>query len=771
MKYIIILLFTFSSFISFGQIFSELLKVVAADRADSDRFGWAVDISGNYAVVGAYADDFGGANPNMGSVYIYEKEGIADWTMVQKINNSDQDDYDRFGWSVAIDGDFIVVGAYAEDHDEFDGSSLSKAGSAYIFERGGDGVWNEVQKLVASDRAEDDEFGWSVDISGTTVVIGAHFEDHDAGGGGYIYNAGSAYIFDREIDGTWTETQKIVGSGRAPDIDFPDGGGGDELSDLFGSAVAIAADRIIIGAHHHDYDEADGAPLNEAGAAYIFELGGGVWTEVAKLDNSDRETEDRFGYSVSIDGDIAAVSAHTEDENAGGGTSMTNAGSVYLFERAGDGTWSQIQKIVALDRSPGDRFGWDIELDGENLAIGAIRANTDADDVDALSDAGAAYAFYFDADADSWLQLGKVDASDRQVDDQLGVSVAISGSNMIVGAYQQDFDETGAGEINNAGGAYFYSQEECEASSSSQTLTLCAGQIVEVGPYTYTETGVYTDVIFSESGCDSTVTTDLTIIPAPTSSQSVEICFGYSYDIGGSSHTESGVYTDTITGLDGCDSLVTTTLTVSPENAIEQDVTICWGETYTIGASTYDMAGTYTDIVTSFALCDCTITTNLTVQLPVDKSISQSLNLLTAGSDEATYQWIKCNPFETIAGATDQSYVAPVVGEYAVIVTEGECSDTSSCVYVDALSIDEFDQSLHLNLYPNPNFGQFQISYEQTNPTVYEGRIVNALGAVVHEFQLKSSPANFDLNNLPAGVYVLTIQNESSVQSYRLIIQ
>ena len=229
MKHLLILISFLITTGSFGQIFSEIIKVVADDRESQDRFGWSVDISGNYAIVGAYADDFGGLDPNMGSAYIFEKDGIADWEFVQKIFNSDQDDYDRFGWSVAIDGDYVVVGAYGEDHNEFDADNQSKSGSAYVFERGGDGVWDEVQKIVASDRAEGDEFGWSVDISGTTLVVGSHFEDHDEGGGGYIYNAGSAYIFDREGDGTWTETQKIVGSGRAPDIDFPDGGGGDDV--------------------------------------------------------------------------------------------------------------------------------------------------------------------------------------------------------------------------------------------------------------------------------------------------------------------------------------------------------------------------------------------------------------------------------------------------------------------------------------------------------------------------------------------------------------
>lgn len=770
MKYFATLLFLCTISTSYTQVFSELLKVVAADRDVQDRFGWSVDISGNYAIVGAYADDFGALDPNMGSAYIFEKTGIADWTFVQKIFNSDQDDYDRFGWSVAIDGNYAIIGAYAEDENEVDAASLSSAGSAYIFERDVTGVWNQVQKIVAADRQAGDEFGFSVDISGTTAVVGAHFESHDEAGLNYIYHTGSAYIFDRMGDGTWTQTQKIVGSGRAADIDFPDGGGGGEdLSDQFGGSVSISGDRILVGAHHHDYDATGGSPLNETGAAYIFDRSGGIWTETVKLQNSDRALEDRFGFAVSISGDFAVVSAHTEDENETGTSTMANAGSAYIFQFSG-GSWSQIQKIVPSDRSPGDRFGWDVSIDNETIVVGSIQANSDALDAAPLSNAGAAYTFMWDADLASWVNLNKVDASDRQVEDQLGVSVAISGVNIIVGAYQQNFDETGAVDINDAGAAYFYSQEECTPTSSSQTLTLCAGQTVIVGPNTHTETGVYTDVIASEMGCDSTVTTNLTIIPAPSSSQEVEICFGYSYDIGGSSHTESGLYSDTITNGMGCDSIVHTTLTVSPENSVTHDVTICWGESYTIGASTYTSAGIYTDVITSWALCDCTITTNLIVQLPVDKSVSQSLNWLTAGLDGGTYQWIKCDPYEIIDGATDQSYIAPTVGKYAVIVTEGSCTDTSSCLYVDMLGIDEYNSQNNVLVYPNPNAGKFTVSLPSFTSMACKALVLNTMGKVVYETTLNAEISTLELTDLPPGVYVLKIVREEEIGSIRLII-
>ncbi len=758
------------SFLGFGQDFSELIKVVASDRGLSDNFGYSVDVSGNYAIVGAYSDDFGTSNPNMGSAYIFEKEGIADWELVQKINNSDQDDYDRFGWSVAIDGNRIVVGAYAEDHDEFDSGILSRAGSAYVFERNLSGVWNQTQKIVASDRDIDDEFGWSVDISGTTIAIGAHQENHDEDGLNFIYHSGSVYLFDLS-GGTWSQTQKIVASDRSADIDFPDGASGEDVSDLFGGDLSLSEDYLIVGAHHHDYDASGGAPLNEAGAAYIFERTGSTWTEVEKLQNSDRATEDRFGFSVAISGNYALVGAHTEDHNLTGGGTLNNAGSVYAFERNLAGNWNQIQKVLPDDRHTGDRFGWDIAMDDTLAIIGAYRANTDEFNTASLSDAGAAYVFYYNT-TDDWMQLNKLDASDRKAEDELGVSVSISGNEILIGAYQQSFNVSGTDELSEAGAAYFYGQEECVSSSSAQTLTLCSGQSVIVGPFEHTTTGIYTDILFSESGCDSTVTTNLTIIPPPTSSQEIERCFGHPFTIGSSSHTESGVYSDTITAISGCDSIVITTLTFSPENSIIQDKAICWGETYTIGSSTYSFPGTYTDVITSSTLCDCTITTNLTVQLPIDNSISQDLNLLKAGAVDASYQWIKCDPFQEIigTGANEQTYLAPLEGAYAVIVTDGACVDTSSCVLVTTLETAEetFDQLF--NVYPNPNKGDFTLVYKLNDIPDFNAVLRNSVGQIVHEENINSYANHINVNNLPKGVYVLSVRNLESVRVKRLVI-
>jgi hypothetical protein len=770
MKYLLSLLTLLVVTAGFGQAFDEIIKSVASDRDDNDRYGYDVDIHGDYAVIGAYGNDFG--SENEGAVYVMERTGINNWTEVQQLTNSDQEGYDRFGYSVAIFDDLIVVGAYGEDEDETGSNSMSKSGSVYIFERDAGGTWNEVQKIVASDRTAGDEFGWSVAIYDSTIVVGAHTEEHDAAGANPIYHAGSVYIFDRDAGGTWNQTQKIVASERAADVVYPSGGSEEDLSDLFGGSVAIWNDWLIVGSHHHDWGPGFTASMWSSGAAYIFERdGAGVWNEVQMIQNFDREPWDRFGYDVAIDTNTIVVCSYSEDEIEDGiSDPLTNPGSAHIFVRDAGGTWSQTQKIVPLDRSSGDHFGYSLDIHGDYMVLGTHSDDHDETGGAYLENAGSAYIFERDG-AGVWSQFQKIDASDRQEDDDFGVSCAIWDYTVMVGAQYQDFDEAGATFSDDAGAVYIFSNVTCEDVSSSQSMTICSGQSVTVGSSTYTATGVYTDVLAKADGCDSVVTTNLTVTPPPSSTQDVSICFGYTYDIGTSSYSESGTYTDAITSAEGCDSIVTTNLTVQPENAVEQDVSICWGESYSIGSSTYDEAGTYVDVLTSSTFCDSTVTTNLTIELPLDVSVSQVDNYLTANLDDASYQWYNCDTDEIVEGATNQSWWAYGIGNFACIVTYNGCTDTSSCVYVHSIGISENNLDAFVDIYPNPNRGQFVIQLPNENVSFELFTLVNELGEIVLSNQLTSATTEISAEHLPAGVYVVRLSGAEGIVSKKLIIK
>jgi hypothetical protein len=744
-----------------------MVKATASDRDEDDRLGYAVTIDGNWAAIGAYGDDIGVSNPNMGSVYIYEEQGLNNWVEVQKLEASDQDDYDRFGWSVDMDGDFLIVGAYGEDHDENDANSMSKAGSAYIF-KNINGTWTEMQKIVASDRDADDEFGWSVAIFDSTAIVGAHIEDHDQVGGDFKYHSGSVYAFELGTNDIWTETQKIVADDRWVDMNYPNGYSGEDLADQFGGSVGLWGDYLIVGAHHHDY--ATIAPntgaLWSSGAAYIFERTAGTWNQVAKIQNSDRESWDRFGYAVAIDTNVIAVSAYSEDEDENGNNALTNPGSVYLFERDGGGTWAEVQKIVPDDRSSGDHFGYSIDIDDTLMVLGCHSDDHDETGGNLLIDAGSAYVF--EKNAGVWSQLQKIDASDRDSLDDFGVSVGIYDHTVLVGAQYQDFNSSGLDSLDDAGAGYFYSNDLCPILVTNISPTICSGTSYTVGTSTYSSSGTYTDILSSVQGCDSTVNTTLTVEASLTTDVYASMCDGGIYYIFGVPTTTPGNYSYLLTAQNGCDSTVITHLTMDAPIVSEQWVSVCFGESYSIGLNTYDQSGTYEDVVSATNFCDSTITTHLTIELPLDASISQNGSLLTANEDNVNYQWFNCDTGIPISGATGQTYNATSLGSYGVILENNGCADTSACVYVDKLSTSEIQLNQAVVISPNPSQGEFQIKIQAPlNNTIL--KVYSSTGAIIQLMDLTDQVVHLD--GFQAGVYIAEISNGDAIVRKRIIIQ
>ncbi len=364
-----------------GALFEH--KLTASDAAIYDYFGYSVALSGETVVVGAYGDD----NPkfNSGSAYVFVRNGTI-WTQQQELTASDATVGDYVGYSVGISGDTIVVGAYANDD----------AGSTYMFVRNGT-TWTLQQKLTASDAAAWDSFGYSVGISGETVVVGARSDD-DGGS-----NSGSAYVFVRS--GTiWTQQQKLTASDAAE-------------GDQFGTSVTISGNTVVVGAGFDD----DGG--SASGSVYVFVRNGTTWTEEQKLTASDAAAGDLFGVPVAISEETVVAGAFHDDDGGG------DSGSAYVFVRDG-AIWTQQQKLTASDATSNDRFGVSVALSGEAIVVG-----THFDD-DAGTNSGSAYVFV--RDGTTWTQEQKLTASDAAADDQFGISVAISGETAVVGAYGDD---------------------------------------------------------------------------------------------------------------------------------------------------------------------------------------------------------------------------------------------------------------------------------------------------------------------------------------------
>ena len=535
-----------------AQQWNEIIKLVASDRDSVDWFGISVGISGNYAIVGASNEDdddeIRASYENTGSAYIYEKDEFGHWIQKQKLKASDRDDNDYFAWSVAISGNIAVVGAAYEDDDVLGADSLNNSGSAYVFERDSLGIWNEVQKIVASDREALDNFGYSVDISGNYLIATAVWEDEDENFTNTVNKAGSAYIFERNVLGNWTQVQKIVASDRATD-------------DRFGYTARINNEEIIVGAIGEDHNEYGTAMKPFAGSAYIFKRDSlGEWSQTQKIVASDRGVGDYFGFSVDIFENQLVVGAYHENENSNGGNTLNNAGSAYVFAKDSLGIWTEKQKITAAVRAENDLFGYSVSISENFIVVGAKEEDENASEQDYLEDAGAAYIFKENASG-IWNQQKKIVNSDRSVNDAFASAIDISGNVVLAGAYLEDEDFGGANSLNSSGSAYIF--DLC-ATIEYVSQTICGGDSVFLEGDFQTDAGEYYNKYVNINGCDSIVVVDLIVNPSYEFFQSVSICEGDSALIGGTYQTVSGTYAETFYTSLSCDSIFYTELNVNP---------------------------------------------------------------------------------------------------------------------------------------------------------------------------------------------------------------
>ncbi|HJT27177.1 MAG TPA: FG-GAP repeat protein [Pyrinomonadaceae bacterium] len=310
-----------------GGSWVETQKLTASDGATFDLFGLSVAISGSTIVVGSEGDDIGG-NLEQGSAYVFRRQG-GSWIETQKLTVSDGASGDSFGSSVAVSGSTIVVAAILGDV-----GANQDQGSAHVFDLHG-GSWVETQRLTASDGATFDQFGTSIAVSGSTIVVGAPFAEI-----GPTFEEGAAYVFNHQ-GGSWVETQKLIVSDPG-------------VFDLFGQSVAVSGSIIVVG-----------RPIGgnfDQGSAHVFSRQGQTWVETQKLTASDGAEIDFFGWSVAASGSKVVVGAPF------GGT--VDEGSAYVFNHQG-GSWVETQRLTASEREEGDEFGDSVAVSGSTVVVGA----------------------------------------------------------------------------------------------------------------------------------------------------------------------------------------------------------------------------------------------------------------------------------------------------------------------------------------------------------------------------------------------------------------
>ena len=411
----------------------------ASNARASALFGSSIAIDGDTIVVGSpdESSDATGVNGNQsdasltdpGAAYVFVRSGTT-WTQQAYLKASDTATFDYFGISVAISGDTIVVGAYGKNN---------YTGAAYVFSRNGT-TWSQQAYLTSPYPCCGPRFGYSVAISGSTIVVGSEWEYGGAGGVNPTIDysdpsSGAAYVFVKSGT-TWVQQAYLKASNPGSD-------------NFFGASVSIDADTIVIGAWGEG-SSATGVNGNQndnslpvSGAAYVFVRSGTTWSQQAYLKASNTAAGDGFGTAAAVSGDTVAI-----------GTGYTSAdGAVYIFQRSG-ATWSQQALLTASNAGSGYKFGSALALSGDALAVGSYGEASSATGVNgnqsdnSESQAGAVYLF--ERSSGTWTQQAYLKASDTALNARFGYSVGLSGTTLVSGASME------SGVAGNSGAGYVF---------------------------------------------------------------------------------------------------------------------------------------------------------------------------------------------------------------------------------------------------------------------------------------------------------------------------
>jgi hypothetical protein len=372
-------------------------------------FGESIDAEGDTILIGVR---FGWGGPlRSGSAELYALDDGAWVKQAQfRANDGTRDSY--FGWSVALNGDTIAIGAIKADATEVD------CGAVYVFERSGD-TWQQSAKLLGSDTATDDHFGNCVALHGDTLVIGAPYNTPE--------NYGAAYVFEQD-GGVWTQVARFTSP-------LPGG-------QHFAYSAAIDGDTMIIGQ----------PPVSpNRGAAFIYTRQNGVWALDQELEPDLSTPHGEFGYAVDILGDTAVVGCYGSD-------------AAFVYEREA-GKWIRVARLAMPAGQFWSAFGLDVAVSDDAIAIGASNAYYQG-----VSDEGA--AFVFRKDYGHWSLYARLLPEDPDGDTgSFGSSVDFSAGRVVVADRSYGYPYSAVGAV----WVYDDFLEDCNLNEIVDTCEMAAG--------------------------------------------------------------------------------------------------------------------------------------------------------------------------------------------------------------------------------------------------------------------------------------------------------
>lgn len=467
------------------------------------------------------------------------------------------------------------------------------------------------------------------------------------------------------------------------------------------------------------------------------------------------------GDDIDVSFDDGATATATDFENACGGTAPTISGPYQSMDPLSNFNGESITGTWTLTVYDSYTAGDDGILNGWSLDLCTLPISCNDPDIPTVS--GTTTICDGESTTLSVTAGNLNDASDWQwYEGSCGGTVVGNGTSMGVSpASTTSYFIRGEGGCVTPGTCFQIDVVVNPTYNINETASICQGQT-----YTYpdgatgTVTETHTSTLTTAAGCDSVIVTDLTVVTSYNMNESASICDGETYTFpDGATGTTAQTHTSLLVSSGGCDSTIVTTLTVNMPYSGTANASICDGDTYTFpDGSTGTTAQTQTSVLTDVNGCDSTIVTTLTVN-SVDVSVTDNAPTLVANATGATYQWVDCdNGNAAINGETNASYTpSATVGNYAVVVTQGGCTDTSGCYLIDQNSISDLELYA-VSIYPNPTSGNVQIEWDglvkSIELTDARGRLLRKIDAHVLNY------VELDLESFSNGVYFIHFLTE-----------
>ncbi|MGB0403105.1 MAG: T9SS type A sorting domain-containing protein [Salibacteraceae bacterium] len=721
--------------LSSSGIWTEKQKLVASDRDTSYNFGNVVDLKGNRAIIGSVNHTY-----HTGAAYIFEKNAQGVWHEVAKFTATSNTTNWGFGVEVAIHNDIAVVGyTWWHDSTKFSGNG-SWVGAADVFERDNFGVWRFKTKLMASDRQRNDDFGRTVAVEGNIIMVGCGGQDTDGAKTNLVYDAGAVYCFERISGGVWTETQKITHNDRA-------------TGDYFGISVDIDGNIMAVGSHKEHVSSSGN--YWHAGAVYLFERNPVTkrWVQKQKLlaTNPDNSRE-WFGNDLNLDNDILLVGQPGEDLGA---LSGLDAGAAYIFEKDIHDVWHFDKKIWPHDSSRTDRYGSRVAVSNNQILIGSNNS-FDANRQNFVSGAGSVYhystclrtkslnnvkacrSYKSPGGFKTWYTPGlyndtipNINGCDSILTFNLSLDSSISSSQSNWTICDSVVNPSGT-EVWTTNGVYYDTLPNSYGCDSLLEIKLTVKQSshsilanTSCGIYTspsgkpFSQSGNYIDTISNIQGCDSVISISLTVYAKESDSLSVTTCNNFKSPSNKFNWTQSGNYTDTLSTIKGCDSVLFYSLSIL-KNSSSRITPVGCNDYVSPSGKIFTKTGNYYDTISNSIGCDSIIFINVIVNA-LDTSVTVNPNHISANnkSSNKTYRWLSCSTNKLVPNEFSKTFYPKNSGSFALIIYNQNCEDTSNCHSFLPSSIYEQYQE-NISVYPNPFDNSISVAFFRTlvNPKV-----------------------------------------------------